>query len=41
MTCILALDICALYKLDAMEEKIVIGKFESNIGGTTAQICEG
>ena len=41
MTCILAIDICAEYNLNPKEEKIKIGKFESNIGGTSAEIEEG
>ena len=27
--------------MDAESERIIIGKFESNIGGTSAQISEG
>lgn len=41
MTCILTLQICQKYKLDPKEQKILVGKFQSNIGGTSAQISEG
>lgn len=41
MTCIIAIEICQKYKLDSKQQTILIGKFESNIGGTSAQICEG
>lgn len=41
MTCILALSLCEKYGLNSEEEKILVGKFESNIGGTSAQLSEG
>ena len=41
MTFILALELCERFKVDSKKQRIVIGKFESNIGGTSAQISEG
>lgn len=41
MTCIVALEICDDYCIEASSQKIAIGKFESNIIGTSARIYEG
>ena len=41
MTCIVALEICSTNGLDANKEEVYVGKFESNIGGTTAHLSEG
>ena len=41
MTCILAIKLCDRFSLDMKEEFIKIGKFESNIGGTSAKILHG
>ena len=38
MTCFVALELCDRFKLHADQQKIGIGKFESNIAGTSARI---
>ena len=37
----MALEICDRFTLNAKDQKIGIGKFESSICGTSAQISEG
>lgn len=41
MTCILALNLAKLWNLQLKEEIVVIGIFEQNIGGTSANLQKG
>ena len=41
MTCFLAIKLTEKYEISSKEELIKIGKFESNIGGTSAKIQPG
>jgi hypothetical protein len=41
MTCVLTLEICKDLGLDKYATEVVIGKMETSVGGTTADLEEG
>jgi len=41
MTCILTIEICRDLDLDKYATEVTIGKMETSIGGTTADLEEG
>ena len=38
MTCLVAIEFCEKFSVDMAKESVMIGNFESNIGGTSAKI---
>ena len=41
MTCIVTIELCSEFSVDMRAEEVVIGKMESSIGGTSAQLRSG
>ena len=41
MTCILTIEISDEFNIDRKCEEVVVGKMESNIGGTSAHLKKG
>ena len=41
MTCIITIEICEKYDVCREKEQVVVGKMESSIGGTSAQLKKG
>lgn len=41
MTCIVTIELCSEFSVDMRAEEVVVGKMESSIGGTSAQLKSG
>ena len=41
MTCVVTIELCERLNINIDREEVTIGKFESSIGGTTAELRQG